>query len=94
MWFVSLPVQVAAVAGHALAAARVGRRGCCGLVGMVFESVGDAQLAAYKQDPDRPPVMDRGLWALDPAPELLRRRLRVVGHLAGRRPRRRLAARR
>ena len=26
--------------------------------------------------------MDRGLWALDPAPELLRRRVRVVGHLA------------
>ncbi len=31
-------------------------------VGLVFESVGDAQLAAYKKDPDRPPVMDRGLW--------------------------------
>ena len=29
---------------------------------MVFESVGDAQLAAYKADPDREPVMDRGLW--------------------------------
>ncbi len=32
------------------------------LVGLVFESVGDAQLAAYRADPDRPPVMDRGLW--------------------------------
>jgi steroid 5-alpha reductase family enzyme len=32
-------------------------------VGVVFETVGDAQLAAYKQDPDRGPVMDRGLWA-------------------------------
>jgi steroid 5-alpha reductase family enzyme len=32
-------------------------------VGVVFESVGDAQLAAYKKDPDRGPVMDRGLWA-------------------------------
>jgi steroid 5-alpha reductase family enzyme len=32
------------------------------LVGVVFESVGDAQLAAYKRDPDRGPVMDRGLW--------------------------------
>jgi steroid 5-alpha reductase family enzyme len=31
-------------------------------VGVVFETVGDAQLAAYKQDPDRGPVMDRGLW--------------------------------
>jgi steroid 5-alpha reductase family enzyme len=62
MWFVSLPVQVAA-----------GREGqtedvvlILGLVvwaiGLVFESVGDAQLAAYKRDPDRGPVMDRGLW--------------------------------
>jgi steroid 5-alpha reductase family enzyme len=31
-------------------------------VGVLFESVGDAQLAAYKRDPDRGPVMDRGLW--------------------------------
>ena len=62
MWFVSLPVLVAAatevrwwpvvVAGVALWA-----------LGFAFETVGDAQLAAYKRDPDRPPVMDRGLWA-------------------------------
>jgi steroid 5-alpha reductase family enzyme len=31
-------------------------------VGTVVEAVGDAQLAAYKRDPDRGPVMDRGLW--------------------------------
>lgn len=31
-------------------------------VGVLFESVGDAQLASYKRDPDRGPVMDRGLW--------------------------------
>jgi steroid 5-alpha reductase family enzyme len=31
-------------------------------VGILFEAVGDAQLAAYKRDPDRGPVMDRGLW--------------------------------
>jgi steroid 5-alpha reductase family enzyme len=31
-------------------------------VGVVFETVGDAQLAAYRRDPDRGPVMDRGLW--------------------------------
>ena len=37
--------------------------------------------------------MDRGLWALHPPPELLRRLVRVVGHLAGRRPRRQLAVR-
>jgi steroid 5-alpha reductase family enzyme len=32
------------------------------VVGVLFESVGDAQLAAYQRDPDRGPVMDRGLW--------------------------------
>ena len=32
------------------------------LVGIVFEAVGDRQLAAYKADPDRGPVMDSGLW--------------------------------
>jgi steroid 5-alpha reductase family enzyme len=31
-------------------------------LGVVFETVGDAQLAAYQRDPDRGPVMDRGLW--------------------------------
>jgi steroid 5-alpha reductase family enzyme len=31
-------------------------------VGVFFEAVGDAQLAAYKRDPDRPRIMDRGLW--------------------------------
>jgi steroid 5-alpha reductase family enzyme len=63
LWFVSLPVVVGGsqptrwwslvAAGSAL-----------WLVGMVFEGVGDAQLAAYKQIPkeERPPVMDRGLW--------------------------------
>ena len=33
------------------------------LVGLVLEAVGDAQLAAYRRDPDRGPVLDRGLWA-------------------------------
>ncbi len=32
------------------------------LVGIAFESIGDRQLAAYKADPDRGPVMDTGLW--------------------------------
>ena len=62
LWLISLPVQVGAalpvrwwalvVAGALLWA-----------LGLVFESVGDAQLAAYKANPDRGPVMDRGLWA-------------------------------
>jgi steroid 5-alpha reductase family enzyme len=34
------------------------------LVGLVFESVGDAQLAAYRKVPkdQKPPVMETGLW--------------------------------
>ena len=61
IWFVSLPVQVSAVT-----TGDIGIWTWLGvalwLLGMVFESVGDAQLAAYKKDPERPPVMDRGLW--------------------------------
>jgi len=33
------------------------------LLGLTFETVGDAQLRAYKADPNRGPVMDRGLWS-------------------------------
>jgi steroid 5-alpha reductase family enzyme len=58
---VSLPVLAAAhsdVAWWPLVALGV----VVWVVGVVFESVGDAQLAAYKRDPDRGPVMDRGLW--------------------------------
>ena len=62
IWLVSLPVQVNAVADAALTV--VGWVGVgVWLLGVVFEAVGDAQLAAYKRDPDRGPVMDRGLWA-------------------------------
>ena len=32
------------------------------LVGIGFEALGDRQLAAYKADPHRAPVMDSGLW--------------------------------
>ena len=42
---------------------RLGRGRRCGLLGLVFESVGDAQLSSYKKDPQRAPIMDRGLWA-------------------------------
>lgn len=62
VWFVSLPVQVvAAVPGDLGVLSVLGA--AVWALGMVFESVGDAQLAAYKRDPDRGPVMDRGLWA-------------------------------
>lgn len=61
IWFVSLPIQVTVVAGgHVTWVLVLGV--LLWLVGLVFEAVGDAQLAAYKKDPARGPVMDRGLW--------------------------------
>ena len=61
-WFVSLPVQVAAVTEGGLGwVALVGA--LLWLVGLTFEAVGDRQLAAFKADPaNRGKVMDRGLW--------------------------------
>lgn len=61
-WFISLPVQAAmyirsgwpalAIAGAAV-----------WLIGLFFEAVGDAQLAAFRNDPaNKGQVMDRGLW--------------------------------
>lgn len=62
VWLVSLPLQAAALAD--LAWPWVMWLGVVvWAVGVVFETVGDAQLAAYKADPDRGPVLDRGLWA-------------------------------
>ena len=64
MWLVSLPVQtgqVAAAPAHLtwLDAAGV----ALWMVGMLFESVGDWQLARFKADPaNAGAVMDRGLW--------------------------------
>ena len=61
IWLISAPVQVAgfsSVASVPLVWVGV----ALWVLGMVFETVGDAQLAAYKADPERPPVMDRGLW--------------------------------
>lgn len=62
VWFVALPVQVTAVTVSSYdVVAWLGV--AVWIVGVLFEAVGDAQLAAYKRDPDRGPVMDRGLWA-------------------------------
>lgn len=61
MWFVSLPVQAAQYAN-----AEIGLFTAIGaavwLLGFVFETVGDLQLARYKANPDRKPVLDTGLW--------------------------------
>ncbi|HET9500738.1 MAG TPA: DUF1295 domain-containing protein [Marmoricola sp.] len=61
VWFVALPVQVVAVT-HTSTAWLAWLGVALWVVGVLFEAVGDAQLAAYKRDPDRGPVMDRGLW--------------------------------
>lgn len=63
VWFVSLPIQVSASTGNGITALAVVGTGLW-LLGVLFEAVGDRQLAAFKADPKtRGTVMDRGLWA-------------------------------
>ena len=64
VWFVSLPLQAAAV-GSLRWPWVAGVGVLVWLVGAVFETVGDAQLAAYQRLPreSRPPVLDTGLWS-------------------------------
>lgn len=61
IWFVSLPIQVTVVGGGHVTPVLVAGV-LLWAIGLAFESIGDAQLAAYKRDPDRGPVMDQGLW--------------------------------
>ena len=65
-WVISLPLQASAAAGPTqgpwvlmlIAGVLVFA------VGLAFEAIGDAQLAAFKADPEHEgAVMDRGLWA-------------------------------
>jgi len=59
---VSMPLQSLAVVG--LGSPILFWAGACiAFAGLVIEAVGDAQLAAYKADPNREPVLSRGLWA-------------------------------
>lgn len=61
IWFVSLPIQITVLSlTHLSPVLWVGV--ALWAIGLLFESVGDAQLAAYKRDPNRGSVMDRGLW--------------------------------
>jgi steroid 5-alpha reductase family enzyme len=62
MWFVSLPVQVAMLLSDpALWLVWVGA--VIWLVGIAFESIGDAQLARFKSDPaHKGQLMKYGLW--------------------------------
>jgi steroid 5-alpha reductase family enzyme len=62
VWLVALPLQAAAVT--TVEWARVVWAGVVvWALGVFFEAVGDAQLAAYRRDPGRGPVLDRGLWS-------------------------------
>ena len=64
MWFISLPLQVAQTGGSTGglgALDGIGTSVFC--VGLLFESLGDLQLARFKADPaNAGRVMDRGLW--------------------------------
>ena len=67
LWIVSLPVQLAqyGIGDTLLAGTEVAAwLGLLAwLVGFVFETVGDAQLKAFRADPaNRGQVLDRGLW--------------------------------
>ncbi len=64
-WFISLPLQLSAVAGPTprrwLAATLAGV--LVWLTGVVFEALGDHQMGVFKSAPShRGVVMDRGLW--------------------------------
>src|SRR5688500_1214397 len=64
MWTVSLPVQVAQVPDSPSALTALDFVGV-GLwsVGMLFETIGDLQLARFRADPrNRDMVLDRGFW--------------------------------
>jgi steroid 5-alpha reductase family enzyme len=63
LWLVSLPVQLGALT----TATGLGPQAMFGIglsiLGIIFESIGDWQMARFKSDPDnRGKVMDRGLW--------------------------------
>ena len=96
MWF------VVAAGGHGRRRSRPGggrswsRGAALWLVGLVFEAVGDAQLAAYKALPkdQRPPVMQTGLWRYTRHPNYFGDACVCVGTLARRRPRVRAGCRR
>jgi steroid 5-alpha reductase family enzyme len=63
VWIVSLPVQAAILAPDRPLTRLDALGAALWLFGLLFEAVGDAQLARFKRDPAaRGRVMDRGLW--------------------------------
>jgi steroid 5-alpha reductase family enzyme len=64
LWLVTLPVQLGQLDTVPTSLGPLVIMGCgLAVIGVVFETVGDWQLARFKADPDnRGAVMDRGLW--------------------------------
>lgn len=63
MWFISIPVQIAMYESRNLDALTI-LGSAIWLIGFLFESVGDWQLARFKADPaNAGKIMDRGLWS-------------------------------
>ena len=64
LWFVSLPIQVAAALNSSFAFGWLDAAGIAiWSLGLFFEAVGDLQLAQFKMDPNNAGrVMDHGLW--------------------------------
>lgn len=64
LWFVSLPIQIAAALNSATMLGLVDVSGITlWLIGFFFETISDWQLARFKSDPaNSRQVMDRGLW--------------------------------
>ncbi|MEL7044177.1 MAG: DUF1295 domain-containing protein [Pseudomonadota bacterium] len=64
LWTVSLPLQLGMFADNAAAPTSIAWAGVAlAAVGFVFESVGDAQMQAFRADAaNHGKVMDRGLW--------------------------------
>ena len=65
MWVISLPLQVAQLSREPARFTWLDFSGAIfWAVGLLFEAIGDWQLAKFKADPDnKGKVMDRGLWA-------------------------------
>ena len=64
LWLISLPLQVAQTSTSTPALTALDALGASlTVVGILFESIGDAQLARFKSEPgNRGRVMERGLW--------------------------------
>ncbi|MGL4543339.1 MAG: DUF1295 domain-containing protein, partial [Polymorphobacter sp.] len=64
LWIVSLPVQLGQISAEPLAIGTIGWIGAAlAVIGILFETIGDAQLVAFKANPaNKGLVMDKGLW--------------------------------